>query len=163
MASKPLIVAAVATALLVVTIWADASMNRTYYVDVKDGDAWRTVAQGGDVDEYQRAYPFVSDTAVTIRNGTPIDMRLRVDNDYFWAVSATFVVSASGLILAEGAIESPARSAGVTEFSVNSSRVVSTPIYGEKPTPGTGSAQASFEVIIGNTYLYAYFPVEVVS
>lgn len=163
MASKPLIVAAVATALLVLTVWGDATMNRTYYVDVKDGDGWRTVAQGGDAQDDTRAYPLVSDNAIKIQNGTPLEMRLRVDNEYFWAFSKTFVASANGLILAEGKIESPARSAGVAEFSVNASRVLSTQVFPEKPTPGSGSSQASFELTIAGQYLYVYFPVEVVS
>src|SRR5688500_7030591 len=107
--SKALVVAVVAGLGLIATISVDAAMNRVISVDVKDGTAWRTVGEHGDVGGTSRAYLEFPPAGIPVERNGSIDMRLRVDNGYYWGYDEHYTVRYGGLILAEGELQAPAR------------------------------------------------------
>src|SRR5581483_6628648 len=81
MASRALLVAAIAGVLLVVSIGVDAAMNRSWTLDVQTPEGWRTLGTQGVSGGPRGAEP-LTPLAVE-RNGT-IHLRVTVDNGYGW-------------------------------------------------------------------------------
>ena len=109
MASRPLIVAGVAAALLVVVLAADLSFNRSYALDLRQDDAWVQVAEF-PYSLYSEARP-VDDGHRVDPNGT-VEMRVRVDNGYPLAFSERFALYVGGTRVGDGIITAPASGAG---------------------------------------------------
>lgn len=119
-------VAAVSGLLLVVVLAVDASMNRTYALDVEGTDGWRTFATDAQVSYPRFDY---GGSAVDVADNTSVTFRVRADNGFPWELSKTFTVTSYGVRVAEGVISAPARGEGVAEFSLNVSDLAGSPPY----------------------------------
>ena len=160
--SKALVVAIVAGLGLVATISLDATMGRVISVDVKDGSAWRTVAEQGDVGNGGRSFaePFPAGGGVPVERNGSIDMRLRVDNGYFWSYDEHYVVRYGGLILAEGDLRAPARGTGESAFSVPAARFFADAGAPAKTVDAVRPAvSVNFQVEVGGKDVFVYFSV----
>ncbi len=119
-AVSPLAVAAVAGALLLVVLGVDASMNRTFYLDVQVNGEWQTVAENGEGSRgYVERY-YAGSSPVFAANET-VDMRLRVDNGYPWAWTGSYHVLVQGRTVEKGDVRAPARGEGDIAFEFNAS------------------------------------------
>ena len=109
MASRPLIVAGVAAALLVVVLAVDLSFNRSYALDLRQDDAWVQVAEF-PFPRYDEARGPDSGPAVD-PNGT-VEMRVRVDNGYPMEFSKSFALYVGGTRVGDGLLTAPALGEG---------------------------------------------------
>ena len=109
-----------AGALLLVVLTVDATMNRTYTVDVHDGTGFRTIAIEPNTNgDFYAARPAVGYFgAINATANDTLRFRLTLDNGYPWSASETFQVDFNGAELARGTISAPARSTGETEFTL---------------------------------------------
>lgn len=147
----PLAVAAVAGILLVVVLGVDASMNRTYRLEVQAVDGWKTVAEGPVGGEhYGRA--IYSLAPVTVADNTSVTFRVTVDNGYAWGFSEPYEVLSQGRVVAAGVVEAPARGAGAEQFTLNAAQVREPGGYG--PERATGGELLFLELRIDGEYLY---------
>jgi hypothetical protein len=141
--SRPLAIAIVGMALLAVSITVDVAMNRTYYVDVRDDGAWRTVGQSASA-EHGMARPAYVDapygSIIVEPNGT-LELRLRAENGYPWALSEEYHVIVNGVSAAQGSITAPANGAGESAFTLSAASLLA---MGAPTKPVDGSARVSF-------------------
>lgn len=135
-------------------------MNRSWTLDAKDGDAWRTYGQAGVVRERDAPKPFSPAGIAVERNGT-IHMRVTVDNGYPWSYHSDYRVMVNGLEVARGVLDAPARGTGVAEFDVPAHYAFDTlaPATPEAPAPKSAMASLSLEVALKDTSLYAFVQV----
>ena len=160
MASRPLAVAAVASALLVARLVADASMNRAVHVDVREAGGWRPVASDPYVfDETSRA-PSPYGRNLLGANET-VEMRLRVDNGYPWAYGETFRAYVNGVEVASGALYAPARGEGEATFSFSASSAAAASEPGSRAGPDAPAVRSLVLFVeAGDARLEAYFEVQ---
>lgn len=161
MAVRPLIVAAIAAALLLVTLATDVAVTRTAKLEVDDAGTWKTIIVDPSEEPFGRAYP----SLVPIRaddNGT-LGMRLRLDNEYPWAWSEDYVVLSNGREIARGTIDVPARTEGSVTFAVPVARLMETsyPYAPEPVSKDSKFANPSIELVLGGRYLYGSIALEV--
>lgn len=167
--SRPLAVAVAATALLVVVLGADASMDRSLHVDQRDaGGGWATVASQGEVPERDRyAYPIGPVAGQPVARNDSIPMRVRVENGYPLAFDETYVVRVNGAEVARGTLAAPARGSGASEFLVPVAKIAGGLREGEKAggnqTGPNPTYYGTVEVAVGRVTLMAGVHVEVTS
>lgn len=130
----PLTVATVSAVLLVAVLAVDATMNRTYKLQVQATDGWKTFAES-PTGEYEYARPYASYAPQTIANNSSVTFRVFAENGYPWALDKPYEVFYQGSLVASGTIEAPARGSGTAEFTLDVERLVA-PYYGaQKPIP----------------------------
>lgn len=162
--SRALTIAVVAIVLLIVSITVDATMNRSYAVDVKDNGDWRTVASTPRGDgRYSVAEPVGYGSVPVAPNGT-VELRLRADNGYPFALDQHYLVRFNGAIAAEGDIHAPARGTGESAFNLSAAKIFAAggPVKGPDAA-GAGSprtASANFDVEVGGKSVYVYFNIQ---
>lgn len=156
MASRALVVAAIAGVLLVVSIGVDAALNRSWTLDVQTPDGWRTLTQTGGTSDGMRAVMPLSPLAVE-RNGT-VHLRVTVDNGYLWGYDATYRVLVNGAEVTRGALHAAARETGAAEFDVPARLAF---VGAAEPVKGApNAASLSLEVLVGSQSLYGYVPLQ---
>lgn len=144
--SAPLVVAAVSAVLLVAVLAVDASMDRSYALEVRGEDGWRSFAH--HTDAYPRGGMFGG--PVVVSDNSSVEFRIRVDNGMPWAMSETYDVSVYGRHVADGAIEAPARGTGVSGFTLDVQNLTE---QSRGPEFGAGGETLWFEVRVGDEYL----------
>jgi hypothetical protein len=150
---SPLAVAAVSGILLMVVLGVDATVNRSYAVDVEGTGGWQTVAQGPVQDEYAFVrYPFATG-AVEVEDNASVTFRVRGENGYPWAMSERYTVYGSGAVVAEGILTAPARGSGESEFTLDVARLASGP-YGQPKLAGDPADRIYLELRVGGETLY---------
>lgn len=155
MGSRALWVAGVAGALLLVVLTVDATMNRTYTIDVHDGTGWRTVGTDDHQSETRAAKPVAYFGPVNASANDTLRMRLTLDNGYPWSASETFTVTYNDREFARGTVEAAGRSLGEAEFSIPAA-----PFYasmGASPTKEPATVSAFVNVEVDGRYVYASF------
>ncbi|GEM_PF-4482029 len=153
MASRALLVAAIAGVLLVVSIGVDAAMNRSWTLDVQTPEGWRTLGTQGVSGGPRGAEP-LTPLAVE-RNGT-IHLRVTVDNGYVWTYDETYKAFVNGAEVARGTLHAPARSSGTAEFDVPARLAFTDASAPKGPAPGG----LSLEVHAGSAALYGFLSVQ---
>ena len=152
MPSRALVVAMVAAALLVVSIGADALMNRTYVLEVQDGaGGWHVLARSQS--SRGLAVP-AGGFLVNATNGS-VTFRLRETNTYLWPSSTPWEARVEGASFAHGTLSSPARGEGEVTFGIPTSAWSAS-----QPKPAEGAPAgtlASVEVDVGDAPLYGGF------
>lgn len=155
MPSMPLVVAAIAGALLVVVIGTDVAYNRTVYVDAAATSgqtaSWTTVAQDPCCREndYMRG-----PGAIEANRSDDIRFRLRVDNGYPIAYTESYVVRAGGLEVARGTLEAARGTEGTSEFTVPASAFLSYGQSADAPSKGEIIYCCGVEVEVDGKHLY---------
>jgi len=148
MTNKALITALVAFGLFVVTIAADASMNRSFALDASDGKGgWILGADHGDATSRPTGTP----GAIPYQENDTIDLRLRVENGYPWAFSEAYSVRYNGVEVASGTLQADARATGTSTFRFDTSRLDSGP---QGRDNAVKSAFVYLEITIGSTVIY---------
>src|SRR5581483_1013613 len=138
----------VAAALLVVSIGADALMNRTYVLEVQDGaGGWHVLARSQPARGL--AVP-AGGLVVNATNGS-VAFRLRETNTYLWASSTPWEARVDGASFAHGTLSSPARGEGEATFAVPTSAWSATQTKAPEGAPA--GTFASVEVDVGDTPL----------
>ncbi|MEA3199942.1 MAG: hypothetical protein QOE90_1370 [Thermoplasmata archaeon] len=153
--SRPLLVALVAGALLVVSIGADALMNRSYVLEVKDGaGGWHAIATSASEGGVARP---VAQPTINVSGAGAVDFRLRETNGYLWPSSTPWEATVNGASFAHGTLSSPPRGEGEVTFSIPTStwRDAQPKVAGAPP--GTF---ANVEVTAGSAQLYGTFQLE---
>lgn len=158
MGLTPLAVAGIASALLVVVIGADVSMNRTYFLEAHDGEKWAVLAEWPY--RYEGSVPRPQPVAgvFEVNESDPIPFRLRIDSTYPWAYRDEYVVYVGGSEALRGVVDLPASSERSFEFTLNASQIMGRTSFAEpyaKPI-GAGNTleSGSLEVRITDAQLY---------
>jgi hypothetical protein len=158
MGVKPLVVAAVAAVLLVVSIGVDAAMNRTLALDAREDDgAWRAI--GGEPRLETRPVP-VGSTIVMAGPDDNVTLRVRVDNGYPFAYDESYRVFFNGREIASGTLRAEPRGEGESVFTVPARPfwdATGRPVPGE-PRPNV--TYANVEVYAGSRVLYGHFQLQ---
>jgi len=137
-------VAIVAAALFVVVLSADATMNRTYSVQVETPEGWREA--GTTASNYE---PYrVGSAEVSANRSDTLRFRLLADNGFLWPLDDTYRVYVNGIEVASGDIDAGARSVGEAEFTLTAERLLSQ--FGPASKEAPQFMYASFEVRVGN-------------
>ena len=148
---------------MAVSSTVDATMTRGYAVDGKENGDWRTVAstpQGQG--RYSVAEPIGYGSVPVAPNGT-VQLRLRADNGYPFALDQHYLVRFNGAIAAEGDIHAPARGTGESMFHLSAAKIFAA--GGAVKTPDAGAntprmASANFDVEVGGKSVYVYFNIQ---
>lgn len=149
MRASPLLVAGVAAVLLLVVLGVDATVNRTYRLEVEDGTGWRTLGTSGEGHRFPEppAMPTVD------ANGS-VRFRLRADNGWPFAHEQEWVASANGFELARGRLVVPAGGSASAEFEMDP-RVVEPPMPPDQPRRVDDERVfVTIEVRLGSEHLY---------
>lgn len=159
--SVPLVVAIVASVLLVATIAVDATVNRVIRVEVQDDGEWVGVYEEGAPQRDPYAYakplgPFGKGVRVD-PNGT-ISLRLVIENAYPWGYDKTYRVVVEGSVVHEGRVSAPASGDATSEFSLDARRFFSGPGATRDPSLNATTAYVYFEVRLGAKSIYVSFP-----
>lgn len=142
---SPLLVAGIAAALLLVVLGVDATLDRSYRLDVREGQGWRTLAASGPPEGFRPP-------ASTSQNGS-LHLRLSVENDWPFPLAEDFAVLANGFEVARGRIEAPARGVGEVAFDVDPATFDHT-LPPEGPRAEPEMVYLHLEVVVGGERLY---------
>ena len=143
MGVKPLTLALAATVLLVVVIGADATMNRSFALDLQapsssgSGTTWRTLAEVPyRYDDRSRAEPWMyGPPELEANRSDTLTFRVRAENGYFWPLDETFRAYHNGEEVASGRLSAPARGETESSFTVPADRIL-----GRAPVPPDAKA-----------------------
>lgn len=163
--SRPLAIAIVAMSLLVVSVGFEVLVQRTFALDVRVGDEWRTLAVSETSNDPYRTTPVGATDPIVANASDTLTFRVRVDNGYPWAYSEHYYVSSwRGSTIADGELTAPGRGYGEATFSLVLGRIMSegalTPEGGPK---SAGYRSANLNVNLDEVYLSASFDVQEVS
>ena len=150
----------VAMGLLVISVGFEVIVHRTYGVDVRVGDVWRTIAVSGSTGEPYRSTPVEATEPIVAGVNDTLQFRVRVDNGYPWSYSEHYyVTSNSGITVADGELAAASRGYGEATFGIVLGRIVDPgALAPEAKTSPYRSA--SLNVAVGSVYLYASFQVQ---
>lgn len=115
MPSRALTVAVAAGVLLVATVAADASMNRTYRLEAHLDGRWIALASS-PVDDLSRGMPSL--VAFDLNASDEVPFRVVAENGYPWRLSTSYDLMVGGVSLHRGALDAPAFQEAKQEFAV---------------------------------------------
>jgi len=162
---QPLIVAGVAAALLVVVVGVDVAIDRSFVLELKTApDEWTQIASTQMHERYVSVPRPYAEAQMPVNRTDTLEFRLRVENDYPWALDERFEVYSHGQKLAEGRLQAPAGGAGQATFEVTVARLMDG--QGYMPSPERGAPQLYslyVEVYVDGQYVSGSFAVREVS
>lgn len=155
MASRPLMVAAVAGALLLVVVGVDASVNRTFALSLRHEGEDVVVARSFSEDGPYPARPVPAQYFID-PNSTLL-FTLRVDNEYPWAFEEPYHVQVNGRPVADGTLRAGALQSGEATFEVPAGEAFEQPGADGRQPPS--SSFVNVWVQVGDQSLYADFSI----
>lgn len=164
MGLTPLAIAGAASALLVIVIGADVSMNRNYVLEVDDGETWLLLAEYPYRYEERFARPYPGGGIIEANASDTLHFRLRIDNSYRWSYQDEYVVYAGGREFARGPVDVPAMTERTVTFDLNASQLMGrTNFAAPFPKDASGLLSGSIEVHIERQTLYGTVTIREVS
>lgn len=152
--TRSLWVAVAAAVLLVVVVSVDASVNRSFSLEVETDDGWRSLTTDG----FSGPYPgFGADLVVEANRSDELTFRLSVDNEPPWGYEAPFRVTSHGRLIAQGTLSAAGGGQGEAAFRATVDELV-----GEGPSPRDGRLFANLEIQLddGATFVHGGFAVD---
>lgn len=141
MGVKPLTVAAVAAALLVVSVGMDIVFTRSLTIEMGPaGGPLQVVGHGLDSDPYAR--PIHSIEAIELNASDPVTIKLTLRNDHPWPTSGTYTVTHEGCwagarTLGSVELSAPANGEATASLTTNASKLYESHPGAPKTVGGT--------------------------